>query len=284
MRAASVFLLASGTHALVPAADRMSTPPTVLRSTHTFEDQPAIDALAKSDLEAFATECNPRIEYFDPLNLADQQFWGSSNAATIAHLRHAEMKHGRIAMLGFIGYVVQANGWHFPWCIEANGFPPNELSPPDQWDVLDPFAKFQLFFFIGLLEIWSEGAPNHTHHMKAGGTPGKFPAWTDKDGYVFASLWDPLRLTRDMTPATKAKKLAKEVNNGRLAMLGLFSFFVESKTPGAVPFLSNVVQPYIGNYMLPFSYWDFLNYFFDESHFDVVNGFASESGVDYTAW
>ena len=83
------------------------------------------------------------------------------------------MKHGRVAMLGFLGYMCQANGIHFPWATEVNGFPPVQLSPPEQWDVLDPVAKFQLFFFIGLLEIWSES--QGTHYMK-GGKPGAFPS------------------------------------------------------------------------------------------------------------
>ena len=89
-----------------------------LQSTVSPEQQDLNNA-ARVELESFASECNPSISYFDPLQLADKEFWGLSNAATIAFLRHAEMKHGRIAMLGFLGYVAQANHLVFPWATEV---------------------------------------------------------------------------------------------------------------------------------------------------------------------
>jgi len=43
------------------------------------------------------------------------------------------------------------------------------------------------------------------------------------------------------------------VNNGRLAMLGLFSIISEATVPGAVPALKGIIPPYDGNVMIPFS-------------------------------
>ena len=47
---------------------------------------------SKADLEALAGELNPVVNFYDPLNLAEAEFWGDSNEATIGFLRHAEIK------------------------------------------------------------------------------------------------------------------------------------------------------------------------------------------------
>ena len=50
-----------------------------------------------------------------------------------------------------------------------------------------------------------------------------------------------------------ATKLNAEVNNGRLAMLGMMSFLAESQVPGSVPGLTGIgLRPYDGNVMIPF--------------------------------
>ena len=46
----------------------------------------------KADLESLAKELNPIVGFYDPLNLAEAEFWGQSNEATIGYLRHSEIK------------------------------------------------------------------------------------------------------------------------------------------------------------------------------------------------
>jgi hypothetical protein len=83
------------------------------------------------------------LQYYDPLQLATTTIYNESNDATIAFLRHSEIKHGRIAMAAFVGYIVQANGIHFPWPMTLSGmpFPSDAGSPPEQWDALPDVAK-----------------------------------------------------------------------------------------------------------------------------------------------
>ena len=46
----------------------------------------------KADLETLAKKLNPVLGYFDPLGLADDEFWGESKEATIGFLRESEIK------------------------------------------------------------------------------------------------------------------------------------------------------------------------------------------------
>jgi hypothetical protein len=58
---------------------------------------------AKDDLIAIAEKSNPVLKYYDPLQLGTTTIWGETNEATIGFLRHAEIKHGRVAMAAFVG-------------------------------------------------------------------------------------------------------------------------------------------------------------------------------------
>ena len=53
----------------------------------------------KADLEAIAEKANPVVKFYDPLNLAEQDFYGFGNEATIGWLRHSEIKVSLIVMI-----------------------------------------------------------------------------------------------------------------------------------------------------------------------------------------
>ena len=111
------------------------------------------------DLRGLAKTQNPVLGYFDPLKLGDQDFWDQGNDATVGFLRHAEMKHGRVAMAGFVGYCIHENGIRWPWALSTS-LPDYSsfvgLSAPAVWDALPMASKAQIIGVIGIFEIWSE--------------------------------------------------------------------------------------------------------------------------------
>jgi hypothetical protein len=217
-----------------------------------------MDAL--SDLKEQAKALNPVVGYFDPLKLAEYTFWDQSNDATIGFLRHSEIKHGRVAMAGFVGYCLHENGIHWPWALSTklpdySSF--EGLSAPAVWDAIPTESKVQILVVIGFFEWWSENTEvlekdGQAHYMK-GGKPGYYPTFKMIPHPVPLELFDPFGFTKKLSDEQKAKKLNIEVNNGRLAMIGLMSLISEAKVPGAVPALGGLIKKYNGQPMGPFA-------------------------------
>jgi len=238
-----------------PAAALVAPLNTVSRSVKVAE--------TKNDLAALCDE-NPTALGFegiwDPLGCADYDFWGLGNEATIGYLRHAEIKHGRVAMAGFLGFVAQStplvSGEHaiqpYPGYVAG-------CTPQVQWDNVPLIGKLQILVAVGMLESYGEGAgrekdaAGYTHYTQ-GGKPGYYPpiVGNGPPGQILFNLWDPFQLIPDSDPATKKNRLFAEINNGRLAMLGLFSLLAESRVPGSNPQLAIFdlhIPAYDGNVM-----------------------------------
>lgn len=253
----SSILLATSVSAFAPTNQGVKT--SSLRMSEQVAETPAptTDTGSLDELKALATELNPIVNYFDPLNLVDADFYDMGTDATIGFLRHAEIKHGRVAMAAFVGYCVQSN-WHWPWKMTTAGdnFPSIDLSPEQQWDAIPANAKWQILLVIGGLELWGEAASrvsDQAHYMK-GGQPGKYPTFQlfrDQVHFVL-DLYDPFGFSKKMSQEKKDKRLAAEINNGRLAQLGIIGFLSADKIEGSVPLLKNIAIPYDGQVMSPF--------------------------------
>jgi len=215
-----------------------------------------------SDLKGLANDLNPAVGFWDPLKLSEYELWDNTNEETIGWLRHAEIKHGRVAMAGFVGYIVHANGIHFPWKTPGDELC-GQVSPPELWHNLPEVAKLQIILGIGFLEWWSELRliEGEKHYMKGGkpgyvppfdATPDQLPHW------IGFNLYDPFKWSANKTPEEKARGLLVELNNGRLAQIGLIAFLSEAKVPGSVPLLKGIIPPMDYNVMGTF-YGDFSN-------------------------
>jgi len=206
----------------------------------------------RQGLVELAKAQNNIIEYYDPLSLAERSFWETTPEQTIGFLRHAEIKHGRVAMAAFVGYCVQSNGYRWPFDMKLDGtaFPSSDLSPEAQWDAIPEGAKWQILLFVGFLELLDESSCGDLEakpHYMRGGEPGRYPSF-DK----WINLYDPFGLFKNMDLEKKARRRNMEINNGRLAMIGIFSFLAADSVPGSVPLLESIAKQYDGNVMIPF--------------------------------
>lgn len=161
---------------------------------------------------------------WDPLGLADL-----GSPATLAWFRHAELKHGRVCMAAFTGWLVAVSGVHFPGlCSFSEGISFEDLSklpPLEQWEALPGIGRFQILLAIGIIEHQSEWKIKP--HYMAGGTPGSLKG--------LKNFWDPVGFTAKMSPEKLERQRLCEIKNGRLAMLGITSVLIAKAIPGSIP-------------------------------------------------
>ena len=137
-------------------------------------------------------------------------------------------------MAAFVGYCVHENGITWLGPVEwAEG-----KSAPDIWDACPTGLKLSILLSVGFLE-W-RGEAKQPHYM-LGGTPGQAEPFT-------AALFGKHENVE--------RRRLIEINNGRLAMIGIFGLISASKGL-IVPGLNAVgLKPYAGEVMAPFSLLD----------------------------
>merc|ERR1712072_1230847 len=145
---------------------------------------------------------------------------------TLRFFRHAEIKHGRVAMAAMVGLLVHINHIHFPGMLSPTfGVSFESLSkmgPFDAWNAIPLLGQAQILWTIAGLEHASECLDPAGHYTK-GGTPGNLK--------FLKNFWDTPGFTKKLTEAQKAEKLVSELKNGRLALIGMASILAA----GAIP-------------------------------------------------
>merc|ERR1719277_916777 len=205
---------------------RWSSPTDKKPEMHIFLVEPC--SVAPDSEKSFATMIGADVETnsepWDPMGfhkLFDRNF-DFNNVMTYPHvqwLREAEIKHGRVCMLAFVGMVVQQ--WaHIP------GLPVE----PDWTKALDACYADKVAA-IGVVQI-------SVFAMLVEGKYSPHLSWIGQMDREPGDLgFDPLKLTKKPGFDLKKKQLS-ELKNGRLAMIGVASMAANHAIPGSVPLLT----------------------------------------------
>jgi len=172
-----------------------------------------------TSLNAFedALGAQPPLGFFDPLGLVED-----GDQEKFDRLRYVELKHGRICMLGVVGYLVTAAGVRLPGDIDFSGTSFSDIASGWEGTTQVPVAgALQIFAFVGALEL------GVMKDITGGEFPGDF-----RNGAIDYG-WD------NFDDETKLQKRAIELNNGRAAMMGLLGLMVHDKLGNVSDFFPN---------------------------------------------
>uniref|UniRef100_A0A7S2HLB1 Plastid light harvesting protein n=1 Tax=Helicotheca tamesis TaxID=374047 RepID=A0A7S2HLB1_9STRA len=151
---------------------------------------------------------------FDPFRFSD--------FVPMDFLREAELKHGRICMLAWLGFVAVDNGFRiFPLPEAYEG-----LTAVTAHDALvKQGAMGQLFLWIGVAETISTVAVMQMLYEDSGRKPGDFGL-------------DPVGFLKNKSDAEIERMQLRELKNGRLAMLAFSGVVTQAVlTQGPFPYV-----------------------------------------------
>jgi hypothetical protein len=161
---------------------------------------------------------------FDPLGLAEDGPGLPPRMERVRFYRECELKHGRVAMLAAIGFPV-AEQFHplFGGNIDVPSSIAFQATP------LQTFWPL-VVLVLGILEIFSVfgfedplDEEGRWWTLKRDRMPGDFG-------------FDPLNMYSRMFPAEQIEMRTKELNNGRLAMIGITGMVVQELATGTTLF------------------------------------------------
>merc|ERR1711924_90944 len=162
-------------------------------------------SFSRFDAPDFSVRAMPGITgplgFFDPLG-----FTTDASEGKVKFYREVEIKHGRVAMLASVGFLV-GEQFHPLW--GGNVDVPSVIAYQET-----PLQTFWpvVVFLIAIHEVLSV----FTFNSPFGGE-----LWSIRSDYANGDLgWDPLGL-KPTDPAELKEMQTKEINNGRLAMIGI---------------------------------------------------------------
>jgi light-harvesting complex I chlorophyll a/b binding protein 1 len=168
------------------------------------------------------------IEDFDPAGFAD-----GADLETMKNYREAETQHGRIAMLAVVGLLVTEEPIEFHPLFEAFN---KDIGPAirhlDEVRAVSPFFFEALAVVIGVIET-SRALVGWTNPDEVLGTKR-----TLKSSYYPGDIkFDPLTL-KPSDAEEFAEMSTKELQNGRLAMLGIAGLVAQELVNGKEIFVN----------------------------------------------
>ena len=194
------------------------------------------DVQAVTKVNGLIGACAP-LGYFDPFGLSKD-----ATPETMKKWREAELKHGRVAMAAFVGFLVNYQGITFPADLTMSGEKFSSLgtgNPLLAWDNISDKGKWSILGFIGLLEVLGEA--EKPHYMRGGKSGTHDLVWYFGSKYLSGK-----------TEEQKLRSRTAEINNGRLAMIGIMGFIAASTVPGSVPYFTEDLTQYSGSVWAPF--------------------------------
>jgi hypothetical protein len=180
---------------------------TLLASAAAFA--PAQQAVTSTSLASFedALGAQAPLGFFDPLGMV-----ADGDQEKFDRLRYVEIKHGRISMLGVVGYLVAEAGIRLPGDVDFSGLAfadvPNGFAA---FNTISGAGIAQVVAFIGALEL---GVMKDI-------TGGEFVGDFRNDAFDLG--WDTF------DEETKLSKRAIELNQGRAAQMGILALMVHEQ-------------------------------------------------------
>lgn len=179
---------------------------TALATAAAFAPVPV--ARTSTAVGAFESELGSQapLGFFDPLGMLDD-----ADQDKFDRLREVEIKHGRISMLAFLGYITTASGIRF------DGYPEGVPAGLGAWKALcaTPDGQNvlgQMAIFFALAELVNQGK------VPWSDVEPRFPG--DYTQGIHNLGWET------MSEEQKLRRRAVELNNGRAAQMGILGLVV----------------------------------------------------------